>query len=337
MLVSPFTQSFGGYERFEAIRRGQRREAYCRDQIERALRSKQLAPSERDFLKATLFDPPTHSPLLVANAHVRTASRNAFIKVICDLFEDDPSRKLYLVTAAGARSVRTLSDPGVDLVPLQRAIDKTLRRRLLTGVLAFEFDIVVPKDGASDYPVLWHSHGIVGREDGKAIGLADTRRAFAASRAFPPWNGAVGLHIVPIKRTMADIARVAAYLADPFHQLKLRYPHPDLVGRKKMKGTRSGYPPAVILRALEIQTQLRLFDTVFGVGPLGTRLRDRWSQAVQLALPVAYEKADFVGPALEELFARINAQHSDFAFQPPRITTRSNAKASARPSAPPRA
>ena len=229
---------------FEVVRRGLRRERFWRAQVDRALSALTLDKAERRIICSALFDRPTRGPLLLGNQHVRNASRTSMVSTMCDLFESEPGRKLYLITGGGLRGVKTLGDPSTDLVVFERAIDKKLRRHHLSGLLSFEFDIVKPRGNETDYPVLWHAHGLVGREDGLPIGFEELRNTFAASRAFPSWNDGVGLHVKPVRRTIADLARSAAYLADPIHQLKVRYPDPKRPSRLKMRSTRSGFPPS---------------------------------------------------------------------------------------------
>lgn len=157
------------------------------------------------------------------------------------------------------------------------------------------------------------------------------REAFAKSRAFPAWNDAVGLHIKPIKRTAHDVARVAAYMCDPVHQLKLRYPDRRRPGRRKMKGTYSRRPPAIILRGTELQSHIGVYDAVFGVGPMGKVLRDAWRSRVHAALPLEEHGPNAaIDDALEEIWARINAAQPEHGFAPPEILTRSRAYAASK-------
>jgi hypothetical protein len=318
---------FGDFDSFEALRRGLRRERQSRQTVERALAALPGAEADAELLRHILFDRPVRAPLLWCNAHVRTAGRMALVRIANEIFASDPHRQFYLVTTAGSRWVRGLRTPDVDLTALQRATDKSMRHRGLSGMFAFEFDIVIPDPDESDYPLAWHGHGIVSRLDGKPAGLKKLKKAFAASRAFPPWNDAVGLHITAVKRTPGDLARVLAYLCDPVHQLKLRYPDPKRPGRRKMRGTYRNFPPAVVLRGVELQSHINVFDTVFGVGPLGTAWRDQWRMSVREDLLVDDAGTNDPGVALDRIWERINAARPEWGFATPDILTRSRAYA----------
>jgi hypothetical protein len=175
--------------------------------------------------------------------------------------------------------------------------------------------------------VLWHAHGFVEPLDPGSFHFKKERERLAASSAFPGWNLTDGLHIKPIKRTVDDIERVAVYMADPFHQLKLRYPHPTLPGRLTMRGTRSNYGSKIILRGTEMQSHLSVYDAVLGIGALGAELRGEWARLVHAWERRRQRKFMIVeGPAsVDGLWRRIHAANPQLGFAPCRIVTRSSA------------
>ncbi|MGI4732996.1 MAG: hypothetical protein ACRYFW_14795 [Janthinobacterium lividum] len=234
---------------------------------------------------------------------------------------------LYFVTFAGARAATALTEPVFDFVPFQRAVYQALRHRGLSGILSFEFDIVRRRPPMSDFPVLFHGHGVVQPIDSDAFVFADVRDSLGASPAFPRWDGATGAHIKRIQPRCLDVHRVAAYLADPFHQLKRLQPHRTRPGQRQLRSTRDGLTPALALRATELQSHLSVRDTVFGVGELGQQLRAAWLRRLFDYLPREAGQGAAVSPGeVAGLWAHLRRlDGSDARWGPAQLRTRSSA------------
>jgi hypothetical protein len=306
-----------------AMARSADRESFWRKNIDAGLCRLQPQLRLLKKLNAMLFDRGIDGPLLLSNQHVRDVSRAAFLNVLGGEYDTDPTAQYYLVTAGGTRGVSTLRQPVADLVSLQRAVDKAMRRVGLSGIFSFEFDIVRPLQSENDYPVLAHAHGVVRPIDRSNFKFRDVEDGFAASRGFQEWNGGVGLHITPIIRTATDIATVAVYLADPMHQLKFRYP--NKLGEMKMRATRSKFPPEIILRGTELQSYVSAPDAVFGIGEIGVQWRrEWWAQVRQWQLSSRGHASAVIEGRRARIWERLWSAAPQFGFEPCQIATRSS-------------
>ena len=316
----------GHTARTYALLLGAAREQYWYEKIDDLVGGLGASRGSRHFVNALLFARGVPEYLPLSNAHVRHASRVAFVDTLAAQWQQHPSQRLYLATFAGLRGVTTLARPAINLVVFQRAIDAALRHRNLSGVFSFEFDIVRTAGGI-DNPVLFHAHGIIRYDGPGKFQFKRTRADLRASPAFPGWDGAVGAHLKPICRTEQDLLTVANYLADPVHQLKRLQPHPKIEGRRRLRATRTGFTAALALRGTQLQSLLSIRDTVLGVGAFGAELRRGWWQRLQANLPRQAAQGPVIERALvNTLWQSINAQRPSLAgYGNIRIATRSRA------------
>jgi hypothetical protein len=299
------------------------RELFWFGHTDKALNSIILRRSYKRELESLLFNRAVPMQLSYSNQHVRHASRRAIFDVAVNFHAHDPSQPVYLATFAGERGATVLSSPEFDMVAFQRAVDAILRRLGLSGFFVFEFDIVLRRPPATDWIMLFHCHGLVRPLNPATFNLREVEKELAGSPAFPWWHRAKGADIREIKPTSLDFARVAVYLADPFHQLKREQPRRGQ-SETKMRSTRDKLTPKLVLRATEIQSYLPLRDMVFGVGPFGKGLRAEWLQGLRANLPAEAANGPFLTQGdIEALWQQTRADSDLAQFGPSRIRTRS--------------
>ena len=110
-------------------------------------------------------------------------------------------------------------------------------------------------------------------------------RDLNGSRAWRCDLGAAPVKIIPIKNTKRDLVQTAYYLIKMPHSAKIRSPKKGKPGEFRLRDVIKGYRSEFAFRTFEGLTQMKLIDTLFGVGD-GKALRqnvrrelERWHRS----------------------------------------------------------
>lgn len=207
-----------------------------------------------------------------------TPALNKAAMIFCSLMlrylSEHPGCKLIFATFVDDVGITSDRAPVVHLGALQTKVRQALMK------LGLEAFAMVEAHPLMNYPgkgagrsILYHAHAIIFAPTDFQHKAAEDE--LNASGNWTCQLGAPPVKLKLIKPTKRDVARVAVYLLKPPHDVKNRMPKKGKPGQYKLMSTTEGYRPGLALRMLEGASQVELTSLMFGVGNLGSRVRQQ--------------------------------------------------------------
>ena len=212
--------------------------------------------------------------LLASDTQALNKAAMIFRLIMLRHLSEHPDCRLIFATFVDDVGITSDRSPMVHLGVLQTKVRQALMK------LGLEAFAMVEAHPLMNYPgkglggsILYHAHAII-------FAPVDFNHKAAEDQlnASGNWTcqlGAPPVKLKMIKPTKRDVARVAVYLSKPPHDVRNRMPKKGKPGRYKLMSTTEGYRPGLALRMLEGASQIELTSLMFGVGDLGSLVRQQ--------------------------------------------------------------
>ncbi|QDZ06394.1 hypothetical protein FPZ24_01985 [Sphingomonas panacisoli] len=255
--------------------------------IEQAAASLKLSPKLLRRTRALLGTPGVQGYVPACDMEARSVATEAMVDVLSAAFKAAPlGRRYYWLTFAPDCGNTLDRRPVVNRKKLKRLIDKAVRKLMLDGVAALEFQAITnyPRQGLGR-AINFHGHMFAWTDDPN-FDPATAQHALNESRAWTSALTVLPVKIDPVVHALADIRRLAAYMLKLPYEAKTLKPSREHPGRNVLVSRLNGYRPELALRLMEGLSQIKLTDLVFGVAS-GTCMVSAWRRDLRNALDVA--------------------------------------------------